>query len=169
MTPTAFRLRRGGQGDLPELVELYNHYVRTSSATFDTEVFDEASRLPWFERFGLRPHWQLLVAEGRDGQLLGYASSGPFMAKPAYDSSVETSIYVGPDWLHQGIGAALYAQLFGALHGTRAHRAYAGITLPNEASMRLHTRFGFRPTATFSEVGHKFGRFWDVCWMEKAL
>lgn len=94
------------------------------------------------------------------------AAGGP---KQAYDSSVETSVYCAPGATGRGIGRGLYSALFGALSGEDVHRAYAGIALPNPASIALHERFGFVQVAYFSEQGRKLGRYWDVAWFEKAL
>jgi phosphinothricin acetyltransferase len=69
----------------------------------------------------------------------------------------------------RGVGRALYDALFEALETEDVHRAYAGITLPNDASVGLHERFGFRPVGVFDEVGRKFGRYWSVGWYEKDL
>ncbi|MGW1978709.1 N-acetyltransferase family protein [Streptomyces sp. NPDC001889] len=108
--------------------------------------------------------------EGRPwGGLLGYATSSPLRPKAAYDTSVEVSVYCAPEAAGLGVGTLLYKSLFEALEGEDLHRAYAGITQPNEASTRLHTRFGFRPVGTYREVGRKFGRYWDITWYEKEL
>lgn len=69
----------------------------------------------------------------------------------------------------RGVGTLLYKELFEALVGEDLHRAYAAIALPNEPSVRLHDAFGFRHVGTYTEVGRKFGRYWDVAWYEKAL
>lgn len=111
-----------------------------------------------------------MVATAADtGRVLGYASSSPFRPKSAYATSVETTVYVAPDAGRRGIGSLLYQALFDALAGEGLHRAYAGIARPNAASTRLHERFGFRHVGTYREVGHKFGRWWDVAWYEKEL
>jgi phosphinothricin acetyltransferase len=110
----------------------------------------------------------LLVALA-EGRLIGYASSSRFREKPAYETSVETSIYVTPDAIGRGAGSRLYAELFHSLEGEDVHRAYAGIALPNPASVALHERFGFKRVAHFTEQGRKFGRYWDVAWFEKLL
>jgi len=79
------------------------------------------------------------------------------------------SVYLDPQAGGQGLGSALYARLFDALKGEDVHRALAGVTLPNDASLALHKRFGFEPVGTYSEVGRKFDRYWDVMWIEKLL
>lgn len=82
---------------------------------------------------------------------------------------MEVTVYLAPDAGGRGIGTLLYKALFAALAGEDLHRAYAGIAQPNEASTRLHERFGFRYVGTYREVGRKFGRYWDVAWYEKDL
>jgi phosphinothricin acetyltransferase len=89
--------------------------------------------------------------------------------KPAYDRTVETTIYCAPDSVGCGIGAQLYAALFDALAQEDVHRIVAGFVPPNPASEKLHQRFGFKTVGVFTEQGYKFGRYWDVCWMERAL
>jgi phosphinothricin acetyltransferase len=114
-----------------------------------------------------RPYRLLVAVEGDD--VVGYATSGPFRAKPAYATSVETSVYLRPDATGRGLGLLLYRALFEALAGEDVHRAYAGVALPNDASRALHEQLGFREVGTFVEVGRKLGRYWDVCWFERAL
>ena len=83
---------------------------------------------------------------------------------------METSIYLGPDDCGAGSGSTLYARLLEVLEEeATVHRAYGGVALPNQASIALHQRLGFRRVATFGEVGFKFGRYWDVAWFERAL
>jgi phosphinothricin acetyltransferase len=102
-------------------------------------------------------------------QVLGYASSGPHRARPGYATTVETSVYVDPARSGHGVGASLYGALFEALREADLHRALAAIALPNPASVTLHGRFGFKQVGLFTEQGHKFGRYWDVAWFERAL
>jgi phosphinothricin acetyltransferase len=101
--------------------------------------------------------------------VIGYACSSQFRTKPAYETSVETSIYLAPDAVGRGAGSRLYEYLFKALEDEDVHRAYAGIALPNPASIGLHERFGFKRVGHFTEQGRKFGRYWDVAWYEKSL
>lgn len=164
------QVRPGVEEDLKALTDLYNHYVRETPITFDTEPFTPEERRPWLLSHPEDGPHRLRVAAHADSQeILGYATSGPYRAKPAYATSVETTVYVAPGAGGRGIGSLLYAALFDALAGEDLHRAYAGIAQPNEASTRLHTRFGFRHVGTYREVGRKFGRYWDVAWYEKPL
>ena len=162
-------IRVGRSEDLAPLTALYNHYIATTMATFDLEPFtlDQREEL-WFRHYAPTGRYRLLVAE-EDGVILGYATSSPFRAKAAYDTSVETSIYLVPAATGKGVGRALYAALFDSLAGEDLHRAYALISLPNDASVALHERFGFSLAGTMREIGRKFDRFWDVAFYEKPL
>ena len=154
--------------DLPAIVALYNHYIENTPITFDLEPHRVDQRQPWFDSFSGTGRHRLLVAELK-GTVVGYACSHQFRAKAAYDTSVETSVYLAPEAVARGLGSALYSELFARLEAEDLHRAYAGITLPNEASVALHERFGFVELGVFREVGRKFGQYWDVLWLEKAL
>lgn len=157
-----------GADDLEAINEIYNHYVRTTAITFDLEPKTMDWRREWFAGFGERGRHRLLVA--RDGKaVLGYASSARHRPKAAYDPSVETSVYLAPGHMGRGIGRSLYEALLRELEGEDVHRAFAGISLPNPASIRLHERCGFRRAGLFSEQGRKFGRYWDVAWYERAF
>ncbi|WP_030250203.1 MULTISPECIES: GNAT family N-acetyltransferase [unclassified Streptomyces] len=167
---TEVQVRPGVESDLTDLTALYNHYVRETAITFDTEIFTPEARRPWLLSHPEDGPYRLMVAADPDSQeILGYATSSPFRPKPAYATSVETTVYVAPQAGRRGIGTLLYKALFEALAGEDLHRAYAGVALPNEASVRLHERFGFRYVGTYREVGRKFGRYWDVAWYEKPL
>ncbi|MGW1067304.1 N-acetyltransferase family protein [Streptomyces aureus] len=167
---TDVQVRPGVAADLDALTDLYNHYVRETPITFDTDVFTSGQRRPWLLSHPEDGPHRLMVATDTDSQvILGYATSSAFRAKPAYATSVEVTVYVAPDAGRRGIGTLLYEALFSALAGEDLHRAYAGIALPNEGSVRLHERFGFRHVGTYREVGRKFGRYWDVAWYEKEL
>ena len=134
------RIRAGSEDDVPRLLAIYNHYVEHTAVTFDVEPWDLAARRVWFAAFDPDgPHRLLVVEDG--GEPAGYASSRVFRAKAAYARSVETSIYLAPEAASAGLGSALYERLLEELSGhPQVHRAYAGVTLPNEASMALHTR-----------------------------
>jgi phosphinothricin acetyltransferase len=165
---SGFAVRAARVGDLPRLTEVYNYYVVHSPATFDVDAKTLEQRREWFAQFAETGRHRLLVAED-GGVVLGYAGTMRWRPKPAYDTTVETSIYCAPESLGRGVGVLLYAALFEAIAGEEVHRIVAGFVPPNPASAALHERFGFQPVGLFSEVGYKFGRYWDVCWMEKQV
>ena len=159
-------VRAGRSGDLEGLNDLYNHYVLSSPVTFDIEPITMDARRAWFEEFGGR--YLLFVAiEGE--RVIGYAHSKYFRPKQAYETSIETTVYVSESEVGRGVGKQLYSALFAGLAGLDVHRAYAGITMPNDASVALHEGFGFRQVAYFTEQGRKFDKYWDVAWFEKEL
>ncbi|MET9380111.1 N-acetyltransferase family protein [Streptomyces sp. NPDC002928] len=171
---TEIQVRPGVEADLEALADLYNHYVRETPITFDTATFTPEERRPWLLSHPEDGPHRLMVAteadpRGNSQEILGYATSSPYRPKAAYSTSVEVTVYVAPHAGGRGIGTLLYKALFEALAGEDLHRAYAGIAQPNEASVRLHERFGFRYVGTYREVGRKFGRYWDVAWYEKEL
>jgi phosphinothricin acetyltransferase len=161
-------IRRAEPGDLPALLDIYNHYVRHTPITFDIAPRSLVQRREWLDQFGESGRYQCFVA-ARAGKAIGWACSTRFKEREAYATSVETSVYCAPDHTGLGLGRQLYATLFDALSGEDIHRAYGGITLPNEASVALHERVGFRHIGTYREVGRKFGRFWDVALYERPV
>ncbi len=164
-------VRPAVSGDLERLNAIYNDYVVTSHCTFDLEPLSMDARREWFTHYGPAGPHRLFVAVigGYGGEVIGYATSSKFRVKPGYETSVETSIYLAPEATGLGVGSRLYGALFESLQGQDVHRAYAGIALPNPASIALHEKFGFKKVAHFTEQGRKFGRYWDVAWFEKAL
>jgi phosphinothricin acetyltransferase len=161
-------VRPARPADLARLTEIYNHYIVTTPATFDLEPFSPQQRRAWLEEHADDGPHRIFVAEDQ-GAVLGYASSGRFRTKRAYDTTVETSIYCAPEATGRGLGKLLYAALFEAIKGEDLYLAVAAITLPNDASVGLHQGFGFELTGTLHAVGRKFGRYWDVAWFEKRL
>lgn len=161
-------IRHIEQADLPALLEIYNHYVVNTPITFDVEPRTLEQRRAWFETFAPSGRHQCFVAV-KDGAPIGWASSGRFKDRAAYDTSVETSVYVKAGEQRRGVGRRLYTALFDALAREDVHRAFGGITQPNDGSVGLHLAFGFAYVGTYREVGRKFGRFWDVAWFAKEL
>jgi len=166
---TKLRIRRAEAGDLPRLVEIYNHYVINTAITFHTVPYTVDARRDWFAQFASDGPYRLLLATDDQG-VLGYASSSVFNAREAYRSSVETTIYLDHRHTGRGIGTTLYTALLNELIAEPStHRAYGGVALPNAASIRLHEGTGFVRVANYSEVGFKLGKYWDVAWFEKNL
>ena len=161
-------IRTAAAADLPELTRIYNHYVRHTAITFDTEVFTVDGRRAWFDQFSPQGRHQLLTLTV-NGVPAGYASSSRFRTKTAYDTSVETSIYLDPEQRGAGHGLRLYAALFERISDAQVHRCFAGVALPNEPSLALHRAFGFKDVGTMREAGYKHGQFHDVHWLQRDM
>jgi phosphinothricin acetyltransferase len=161
-------VRIGSDEDLEAINDIYNGYVQDTHFTFDVEPVTLETRREWFSHYAAAGRHRLLVATSDDA-VIGFATSSRFRPKPAYETSVETTIYLAADAVGRGAGSKLYTELFHALEREDVHRAYAGIALPNPASVALHERFGFKRVAHFTEQGRKFDRYWDVAWFEKPL
>lgn len=162
-------IRAGALEDLPALTDIYNYYVTHTAITFDLRPFAPAERRAWFDDHAAGGRHRLLVGIDAAGVCAGYATTSRWRPKAAYDTTVEASVYCRPESIGRGCGTALYQALFDALAAEDVRRIVAGISLPNDASIRLHERFGFRPVGVFHGVGRKFGRYWDVAWFERPL
>lgn len=146
---------------------VYNPYVRASVSTFETADFDREARRSWIAARA-DPRHPCFVAVA-DGRVLGFANAAPFDPRGAYETSVKVSVFLAPEAQGRGLGRRLYGSLFGALGSADVHRAYALIVATNPPSVALHRAFGFEHVPTLSEVGRKFGRYWDVLWFEKRF
>ncbi len=165
---SAFAIRPARADDLARLTEIYNYYITNTPITFDIDPITVEDRRPWFAQFAETGPHRLLVAEDTNG-VIGYAGSRQFRVKKAYDTSVETTIYLAQEATGRGIGSALYTALFDALRNEDLHMIVAGITLPNAGSVALHQRFGFVQAGLMHAIGRKFDQYWDVGWYERPM
>jgi len=152
---------------LARITEIYNYYVLNTPVTFDVEAYTVERREAWFAQFSVTGRYRLWVAE-ENGVVMGYAGTTRFRPKAGYETTVETTIYCAQEAVGKGIGRRLYTELFETLKGEDIHRFMAGYALPNAATEALHLRFGFKVAGVFSENGRKFGKYWNVCWVERA-
>ncbi|HMA98910.1 MAG TPA: GNAT family N-acetyltransferase [Wenzhouxiangella sp.] len=160
-------VRLAREDDAPGIVEIYNHYVEHSTATFEEQLlnFEQMqSRMAAVVRSGLP--W--LVAE-RDAKVQGYAYAAPWRERTAYRHSVEVTAYVHPNQAREGMGSGLYTALVERLACTDIHSLIGVVTLPNPASAAFHERMGFVQVAHLKEVGYKFGRWLDVGYFQRLL
>lgn len=153
--------------DLERMAAIYNHYIRHTAISFEevevtidqmAERVDAvtSSSLPW------------LVAE-RSGHVVGYAYAGKFHQRSAYRFTVEATVYLAHDMPGNGIGTQLYSELFARLERQDIHSIIGIIALPNQPSVALHEKFGFRKIGHFSEVGFKFNTWHDVGYWQVVL
>jgi L-amino acid N-acyltransferase YncA len=160
-------IRPARDGDAAALARIYNHYVADTCVTFETEpvaaaemarrVADTAGDgLPW------------LVA-CRAGEVAGYAYASKWKGRCAYRYTAEVTVYLDPAMTGQGIGRPLYTVLVENLSARGTHAAIGGIALPNDPSIRLHERLGFRKVAHFEQVGFKQERWIDVGYWQLLL
>lgn len=153
--------------DAPAIAAIYNHYILTTTISFEEIPVDGAGiaqRMASVFVAGL-PY---LVVE-QDGIVTGYAYATAWRARPAYRTSVETSVYLRDSTHARGTGTLLYRALLDQLGRDGYHLAIGGIAQPNAASVRLHEKLGFEKVAHFSEVGCKFGRWVDVGYWQLRL
>ena len=154
-------LRLATPADAPSIAAIYAPLVRDGYASFESEAPDAEEvgeriahtlqRFPWF------------VCEDA-GRLLGYAYAGPHRSRAGYRWSAEVSVYVAPEAQRRGVGRALYTALFALLKAQGFVNLYAGIALPNDASVGLHEALGFRLVARYPAVGYKAAAWRDTGW-----
>jgi L-amino acid N-acyltransferase YncA len=152
--------------DAAQIQAIYAPFVRDTVISFEAQPPSEEEfrkritgtlmQLPW------------LVSED-GGAVTGYAYAGQHESREAYRWSVYASVYVHADHYRRGVGKALYASLFACLRLQAYYNAYAGITLPNPASVGFHEAMGFTPVGVYTSVGHKFGQWHDVGWWQLRL
>ena len=159
--------------DAPALREIYAYYVENTGVTFEYEP-------PNCEEFARRitatlPKYPYLCVE-RDGEILGFSFAHAFRDRPAYDYSVETTIYIRHDVRGEGFGRMIYSALEDILKAMGITNLYACVGYAEtedeyltNASPRFHERMGYRTVGKFFNCGHKFGRWYSMIWMEKII
>lgn len=161
------KIREAEPRDAGSIAEIYNHYILNSVITFEEIALgddDMAARVNEIQCANLP--W--LVAEDDCG-VVGYAYASKWRARAAYRHTLESTVYLHPNCGARGIGSKLYDALFASLRERSVHVVIGVIALPNQASIRLHERFGMQKAAHFSEVGFKFDRWVDVGYWQVIL
>ena len=156
-------IRSAVETDVPAITEIYNYEILHGTATFDIEPKTLEDRLQWF-RETQRAHAVIVAEVG--GEVAGWGCLRPFHARAAYRFTAEDSVYVHQDRRGQGVGIALLERLVEIGRANGFHSIMAGMSEGNEASVRLHHRFGFADVGREREVGYKFERWLDVTWMQ---
>jgi L-amino acid N-acyltransferase YncA len=157
--------------DAAQIKEIYNHYIKTSPATFETEPIGTAEMEKRI-REKLEGNYPFLVAAevtAENEEITGYAYAAQFKPRAAYRHTVEISVYIKDGFNSKGIATLLYERLFHEISRLGFHAVIAGISLPNEPSVKLHEKFGMKQVAQFKEVGFKFGKWVDTGYWEIVI
>lgn len=160
-------IRLAQLSDATALADIYNYYVLNTTVTFEEDLVspdDMALRVS--ETIGDDLPW--LIAQD-DQSVVGFAYASKWKGRCAYRHSVEVTVYLSHSMTSKGIGSALYAALFDMLRDKSIHVVLGGISLPNDASIALHEKFGMTKAAHFEEVGYKFGNWVDVAYWQRRL
>nr|WP_295946720.1 GNAT family N-acetyltransferase [uncultured Agathobaculum sp.] len=159
-------LRPATEDDAAEMLALYAPYVIQTTVSSEYEPPSLEEFLGRMRSYTTRLPWLTCTV---DGEIVGYGYASPHRTRAAYQWSVETSIYVAPEWHRHGIAGAIYAALFELLSMQGYYNIYVGITSPNERSMKFHKAMGFIISGAYQESMYKFGQWRDVLWMGKSL
>jgi phosphinothricin acetyltransferase len=160
-------LRDATAADLPAINAIYNHYVPTSTCTYQMVPETEESRQAWFG--GRKPQHPVIVAEA-DGVIVAWGSLSPFHKREAYAGTVENSVYVHHERQRQGLGRLLMEELIRRARASESlHSIIAIISADQEGSVGLHRSLGFKQIGLLKEAGRKFGRILDVVYMQYML
>ncbi|MDO4246311.1 MAG: GNAT family N-acetyltransferase [Deinococcus sp.] len=161
-------IRPATAADLSGILDIYNHAVLHTTASYDLEPVSLQSRQEWFTA-RQKAGFPVLVAEGASGEVLGFASYGTFREKPGYNGTVEHSVYIREGQRGAGLGLALMERLIAEARQQGLHVMLGSVDADNAGSIAFHTRLGFRQVAHFHQVGRKFGRWLDMVFMELLL
>ena len=161
-------VRPATAADIPELAAIYNEVMAASTAIFNDTPVTVENRLEWFEA-RRKQGFPVLVALDPHSGIAGFATFGDFRAWPGYRFTVEHSVHIRKDQRGQGIGRELMLALFPVATAMGKHVMIAGVDASNSASLTFHERLGFARIGTFREVGHKFGRWLDLTFLQKFL
>lgn len=152
--------------DSPAICHIYNHYVLHSIVTFEETPVTEAEMRQRIA--GVQEKYAWLVRE-ENGVVVGYAYAGQWKPRAAYRNTVESSVYLDPEYTGKGLARDLYAEVMARLRPLNIHAVIGGVALPNDASIKLHESLGFKKIGQFMEVGWKLGRWVDVGYWELIL
>ena len=161
------QVRLAGEHDLPAILVIYNDAIANTTAIFHYRAHTLEMRREWFEQKRAAGH-PIFVAV-TDGDVLGFATYGPFRAWPAYKYTIEHSVYTAPSSRRRGVARALMQVVLEHAERQEYHAVIAGIVADNDASLRLHESLGFVEVAHFREVGFKFGRWLDLKFLQLLL
>lgn len=160
-------LRKAEEGDLPEILDIYNDAIINTTAVYSYEPQTLEDRLDWF-RMKQENGYPILVMED-GGHIRGFATYGPFRPWPAYQYSIEHSVYVHKDYRGKGAAKLLMHEIINLAEMNGYATLIAGIDSTNQASISLHQRLGFSHSGTIRRAGYKFGKWLDLAFYQLDL
>ena len=163
----ATRLRLVVPDDASQIAAIYAQFCSETAISFETVAPDEATMRERIVAVTDRYSWVVAVSE--EEEVVGYAYAGKHRERAAYRWSVDFTVYLAPAAKRRGVGTKLYTALAAICRDLGYYRAFAGITLPNEPSIRFHEKIGFRPIGVYQRVGFKLGKWHDVGWWSLDL
>lgn len=159
-------IRPASQADVSQITSIYNHYVATTTVTFDRDAKSPEDRSRWLtDRL---PEHPVLVAEV-EGSVVGWGSVSPYGKRASWKHTVELGVYLDPETTGRGVGSAILGKLIEECRRIGHHALMAQIVTDNAASLAMAERAGFERVGTLREVGRKFGRWLDVAVLELRL
>ncbi|NND04659.1 MAG: N-acetyltransferase [Acidimicrobiia bacterium] len=159
-------IRDATPADFDRINEIYNWTIVDNHVSFNTEPWNLEQRREWWD--DRSDELDCLVAE-LGGRVVGVSYSSFYRPKTAYRTTAETTVVLDTAYRGRGIGPRLLTALLGRLGERGFHRAIAIVALPNEPSVALHERLGYRVVGTITDAGHKLGRYWDTMIMEHDI
>ena len=154
------------QRDVKRITEIYNDYIINTTISFEVKPLTEDEMRNRIE--SVLAHGPFLVWE-EDGEIAGYCYAHPWKERAAYHNTLETTVYLAPQYFRRGIGSQLMRELFNQCRVDNIKVLIACITANNEASIKMHEALGFKQVSYFSQVGEKFGQWLDVIDMQLTL
>ncbi len=152
-------IRAFQKGDEIAICSIYNYFVENTHHTFETKSVDSKEMLSRIKT--ILTNYPFIVVE-IEGEIVAYAYATRWKSRQAYDQTVESTIYIKSGHQGSGLGTILYAELINQLKQLNIHCVLGGISLPNNASISLHKKLGFKSSGVLKEVGYKFGNWIDV-------
>jgi phosphinothricin acetyltransferase len=159
-------IRQATADDAAGILKIYSPFCQNSIVSFELEPPSEQEMRARIENCNATHLW---LVDADEHGVHAYAYANQHKERAAYRWSVDVSIYIADEKRNQGLGTHLYTRLFVELRERGFYNAFAGITLPNQASVRLHEKLGFKPVGTYRNVGYKMGKWHDVAWYSLVL
>jgi len=160
-------IRIAAESDLPEILEIYNEAILQTTAVYSYEAVTLENRLLWFREKQEKGYPVIVIEDG--GRVMGFAAYGPFRPWPAYQYTIEHSVYVHKEYRGRGAGELLMRELIQLAEANGYATLIGGIDSANQGSIALHQKLGFVHSGTIRRAGYKFGKWLDLAFYQLDL